>query len=442
VSHDSLTATVRFESGASELLLPKAELCAVSAAGRTSTVPLPLGRVTLGRSQECDLIVSDAGVSWLHTEVVRDETRVIIRDLGSKNGTFVDGVKILEAPFLPGQRAIIGGTVITLATSREAARPLSLSMSSSFGDAVGQSLAMRALFAQLERAAQTDVAVVLVGEAGTGKEVLARALHDASPRANHPFVVLDCRTLSSELIDSQIFGHEAGAFTGARSAQRGYFEEVARGTLLLDGMTELPAEFQAKFLRVLESRRFRRVGGNAELSFDARVVASAHADLRAAVRSGAFRADLYFRLAGTELIIPSLRERRDDIPLLVDAFFKQAEAPRRFRDLPTSLRSMLSAHHWPGNVRELKNVAMRLVLFPDEVPTLERQAVESGLFRGLPLVVARDAAIERFEREYIAAALKHCSQSVSRTAKALGLSRQYLHRLMAKYELGRVEDEP
>lgn len=304
---------------------------------------------------------------------------------------------------------------------------------------------MRALFAKLERAAATSETILLLGESGTGKEILARGVHDSSPRRNGPFVVFDCSAIASSLIEGELFGHERGAFTGAEKARAGLLEEADGGTLFIDELGELPIELQPKLLRALEARKTRRLGSNAWRSFDARIVAATHRDLRARIAAGSFREDLYYRLAVVEVHVPPLRERKDDIRLLVERFLAAQVPPRTLSDLPANAMELLTSHDWPGNVRELRNTVARLVLFGGDAfapssknPPLGRSGpISQG--EGVPPVPtlpwseARDAAIERFARRYLAAKLRESGGNVKKAADASGVSRQFFHDLMKRY---------
>jgi transcriptional regulator with PAS, ATPase and Fis domain len=299
---------------------------------------------------------------------------------------------------------------------------------------------MRALFAKLERIATTSETVLLIGESGTGKELLARAIHDASERRDAPFVIFDCGAVAPALVESELFGHVRGAFTGAQSDRRGVFSEAGSGTLVLDEIGELPLDLQPKLLRALESRQFRALGSNRVETVGARVVGGTHRDLKQMVQANTFRADLYFRLAVFEARVPPLRERRDDIELLADRLLTTLTPPRTLRELGTGVAAMLLAHDWPGNVRELRNTLMRLALFPE----LGARAFEnvaqgpSGLdtLMHLPLRDAREEAITQFERHYLRAKLAENDGNVAQTAEAIGVSRQLVYRLIERHGLG------
>jgi DNA-binding NtrC family response regulator len=288
---------------------------------------------------------------------------------------------------------------------------------------------------------------------GTGKEVLTRAIHEASPRRGGPFVVLDCSTITPSLAESELFGHARGAFSGAVGPRAGLLEQADRGTLFIDEDGELPLDLQPKLLRALEARKVRRIGESEWRSFDARVVGATHRDLRARVNDGSFRGDLYYRIAVVEMRVPALRERKEDIPALVELFLAANDPPRRLSDLPPHALSLLLAHDFPGNVRELRNLVARLVLFPDrglDVSGLARGAenrlVEAaatgptddgaerlGPLLEMPLPAAREMVMERFERAYLTAKLAQHGGNISRAADAMDVSRQLVHRLLDRY---------
>ncbi len=321
---------------------------------------------------------------------------------------------------------------------------------------------MRALFAKLERVAPSHESVLLLGESGTGKEVMARAIHAVSPRRDGPFVTVDCSAIAPSLVEAKLFGHARGAFIGAVAAREGLLEQANDGTLFLDELGELPADMQPKLLRALEARQVRRIGSGEWRPFDARVIAATHRDLQARVADRSFREALYYRLAVVEVRVPSLRERKDDIPLLVEHFLSAQSSFGGQKMLPSHAMELLMAHDWPGNVRELRNTVARLTLFPEltgealsgliggepravpgEAATVGpgRAAGEDtfGGLMNLPLHDAREFLLEQFERRYLIARLAEHGGNVSRTAAAIGASRQHLYRLIERYGL-RIED--
>jgi two-component system, NtrC family, response regulator GlrR len=311
----------------------------------------------------------------------------------------------------------------------------------SFGELVGRSAAMRAALAVLERAAPTEAKVLLEGETGTGKSEAARALHAASRRRSGPLVVVDCGALSDQLLDSELFGHEKGAFTGAHARRIGALEEASGGTVFLDEIGELPLSLQPKLLRALEERQIRRVGSNAYRPIDVRVIAATHRDLGAEVTAGGFRADLYFRLAVVRVALPPLRQRAEDVPLIAERLLRGLGAgPSQLQHLlrPEHLGALSSAD-WPGNVRELRNHLQRcLVLGLTSAP--ERSPAPAApdshtVDPTIPYAVARRAALDAFERAYAGALLASQGGKVTAAAEAAGLNRVYLHKLLRRHGL-------
>ncbi|NUP12007.1 MAG: sigma 54-dependent Fis family transcriptional regulator [Polyangiaceae bacterium] len=425
--------------------LPNLRLVVTPPRGRRVEVPLGMTPVVLGSDPECDVVIDDARVSRKHCEVRRDARGVVVRDLGSKNGTYVDKVLVAEAYLDPKLGITVGSTRIALEASSGSAK-VALSRAFRFGDALGASVAMRALFANLERAAQTDETIVLMGESGTGKELLAKGIHDVSHRRGGPFVVFDCSAVAPSLVEAELFGYVRGAFTGALQPHAGVFEQANGGTLFIDELGELPSELQPKLLRALEARQVRRLGATEWQRVDVRIVAATHRDLRARVSTGQFREDLYYRLAVVEAHIPPLRDRREDIPLLVEHFLAGMSPPRAWSDLPPNAAELLRHHDWPGNIRELRNTVARLILFPasgapssapQQRPTPFDGAAQANALLNLPLSEARAVMVDGFERAYIAAKLNEHAGNVSRAAQAMGVSRQFLHRLLDRYGIRR-----
>jgi len=404
------------------------------------SVQLGVDPVLVGSVPDCDIVLDDPYVSRRHCALTLTDKGVVIRDLGSRNGIWVQSIRIYEALIPTGATVQMGGLSLTVEVAGEPTRML-LSLGQSFGAAVGKSIAMRALFARLERAAKTDEPVLLLGESGTGKELLARALHDASSRASGPFVVFDCAAVSPQLIESELFGHEKGSFTGAHAARTGLVEAARGGTLFLDEIGELPLDMQPKLLRMLENRVVRPVGSNTAHPTDVRIVAATHRDLPARAAAGEFRADLYYRLAVAEVRIPALRDRREDIPLLVERLLAGRDPPATIADLPPNALPMLTAHNWPGNVRELRNMLARILLF-QATDVLNPQPAKEGraetpprTLPDIPYHAAKDAVLADFERHYAAKQLQAHGGNVSSAARAMGVSRQFLHKLISQYGL-------
>ena len=276
-----------------------------------------MGRCSMGTHRSNDLVLSDPMVSRFHCELQLDSTSARVVDFGSKNGTTVDGIRVRDAYLNQGSLIKLGHCVLRFQLAGQT-HPVGLSSRTEFGAAVGHSITMRVMFNLLERAAQSDATILLEGETGTGKGIIAEAVHDLSPRKGKPFCVVDCAALPANLLESELFGHERGAFTGAIARRPGAFEAAHLGTIFLDEIGELPLQLQPKLLRALEERQIRRVGGNALQNVDVRVIAATNRDLRTEVNEGRFRSDLYFRLALIRVKVPALREHPEDIPLLVE----------------------------------------------------------------------------------------------------------------------------
>jgi transcriptional regulator with PAS, ATPase and Fis domain len=443
VEADSSFTLTTHEEGASARL--PALRAVLTAPGRPPVAAaLGIQGLVVGTSRECDLTAVDSRMSRRHCELRLTERGVWLKDLGSKNGTFVAEVPIVEAYLPPHVQAKVGTSTLVV-TPETGTIVLPLSTEGAFGDAVGQSTPMRALFALLERAAPTDETILLLGESGTGKEVLARAIHDRSPRRGGPFVVVDCGALAASLVESELFGHARGAATGLTGERAGLLEEANGGTVFIDELGELPLDLQPKLLRAIENRQVRRLGSNSPKPFDARIVAATHRNLRAKTRDGSFRPDLYFRLAVVEAHVPALRERKGDIPLLVERFLAARRPPASAADLPPHALALLLAHDWPGNVRELRNTVSRLLLFPELLPeTLTDPADGAGAGQGpsgeaallaMPLPEARELLMERFEKRYVEQRMKQHGDNITRAAESMGVSRQLLHRLLDRYDL-------
>jgi len=307
---------------------------------------------------------------------------------------------------------------------------------SGLGAMVGRSASMRGLYELVEHVAHSSAPVLLRGESGSGKELVARALHSEGPRAAQPFVAVNCTALPHALLESELFGHVKGAFTGATTPRRGLFVEADQGTLFLDEIGDMPAELQAKLLRVLEDGEVRAVGADASRTVDVRIIAATHQELEARVREGRFRADLFYRLNVVTLRIPSLRERREDIPLLVEHFIARAQGrnPRsKVTGLSPEVVAALGAMPWPGNVRELENLVERLVvLVPRETVELADLRLHAPVAstEAHPLAAAQQELwpLRQLEGEYISWVVAHCGGNKTRAAEILGIDVSTIHR--------------
>jgi transcriptional regulator with GAF, ATPase, and Fis domain len=316
----------------------------------------------VGTAESADVRLHDDTVSREHCEIDLTERGFRIRDLRSTNGVRVQGMRVFDIAASAPLEAILGDTTLAITPLGDAETRERTSVGA-FGALLGESTKMRELFAMLARVAPTDLSVLIEGETGTGKELVAQSIHAASARADGPFVVFDCSAVASNLIESDLFGHERGAFTGASQARAGALEEANGGTLFIDELGELPLELQQKLLRCLQSGEFKRVGGRKLEKTDVRVIAATHRNLKAAIAAGKFREDLYYRLEGVPVHVPPLRERTEDIPQLVDHFL--AEGAGKPSALPANALEMFKAHRWPGNVRELRNVVRRMQMLPE-----------------------------------------------------------------------------
>ena len=399
-------------------------------------------RTLVGQGTSCDVRLTDREVSRRHLSLERSGPSLRATDLGSMNGTFVDRVKIHVAELRGGEFVRIGATVLrvdaTLDEARAAAAIEPVTATSSLRGVVGDSPEMRRLRPLFERIAAALVPVIIEGETGTGKEVLAEALHDAGPRKEGPFVVFDCTAVPAALLESELFGHERGAFTGAVSQRKGIFEQASGGTLFIDEIGELELSLQPKLLRALERSEVRRVGGDRWIAVDARIIAATRRDLDHEVEVGRFRDDLYHRLAVARVDLPPLRSRRGDVTVLARHFWAQlAGTPS---DLTPELLLRWEDYAWPGNVRELRNAVARQIALGEFATTVARKAppvastdiCEAVIAEGLSLTEARDRVIEYFQQRYVEHVLAQNDGNVAKAAEMLGIGRRYLQKLRAR----------
>ncbi|MBK7862141.1 MAG: sigma 54-interacting transcriptional regulator [Archangiaceae bacterium] len=392
---------------------------------------------SIGSHPSNDLIIDDATVSRFHCEIIVGASGPLVRDLGSRNGTTVDGVSVREAFVRDGSVLRLGNAAVRFELDAASNR-IEAATETRFGALVGGSLAMRTVFAQLQRAANTDITLLLEGETGTGKEGAAAAVHAGSARRDGPFVVIDCSALPASLLESELFGHERGAFTGADSVRVGAFEEAHQGTVFLDEIGELPLELQPKLLRVLEQREIRRLGSNQQKAIDVRLIAATNRDLRAEINAGRFRSDLYFRLAVLKVQLPPLRSRPEDLPMLSEHLVAELgvdEAERRALLTP-ELLATLRGFAWPGNVRELRNYLERARLFREAPGAhVAAPAATAEIDASIPFAEAKAQWVEAFERRYVEALVKLHQGKVTNAARAAGIDRAYLYKLLKRYRV-------
>jgi transcriptional regulator with PAS, ATPase and Fis domain len=448
-----------------------ASLVAIAGPIKGKVVPLLSDPLSIGRASANQVCVSDPALSRVHFRISPEPNRTVLRDLESLNGTFVNGVPVRERVLEHGDQIKAGHSLFVFVLSdttdvgalTESVAPehsgvqtvqLSRHLAPQLGETeqvgaktrcseeqitlrhtmIGESARMRNVYRTIARAARTDTTVLICGESGTGKELAARAIHLNSRRARGPFVPINSAALTETLIESELFGHEKGAFTGAIAQKKGRLELADRGTLFFDEIGELAPTLQVKLLRVMQEREFERVGGTRTLRVDVRVVAATNKNLDEAVKKGEFREDLYYRLNVIALTMPPLRERRDDIPLLASYFInKYAErCGRRVIGLSPGARAHLMNHDWPGNVRELENTIERAIalgnsdrILPEDLPEAVMEAEAAG-----GVTSGYHAAIREAKRRVVLEAIQQAGGRYCDAAKALGVHPNYLHRLM------------
>jgi DNA-binding NtrC family response regulator len=420
--------------------------------------------IRIGASDGNHFLLTDTTVSRRHSEITRTPEGLVLRDLGSTNGTFLGQVRIKEV-YLGENRAFrVGNTTVEFALLDEVI-DIVPTRETRFENIVGQSVAMRETFAILDRVARTELTVMVTGETGTGKELVSRAIHQRSNRRNGPFVVFDCGAVARNLIESELFGHERGAFTGAVQSRAGVFEQANGGTIFIDELGELPLELQPALLRVLEQREVRRVGDRKVRSVDVRVLAATNRDLQQLVKEGKFREDLYYRLAVVEVELPALRERIEDLPMLVEHLLRTAQFDHHVRGVTPDVLQLLRDYNWPGNVRELRNTLLRAIPFcegdlidmqalPEALRASQTVAVDPGdhhlddaslsgggagldglrLPQGdLSLREAKDQLIDAFERKYLEDLLERCEGNLSKAARNAGVDRKTIARMLKRH---------
>jgi len=456
------TAHIDYRDGRPATLhLSKVKLVVEDTLGEVREYIFDQDVITLGSADDNDVVINDSRVSRYHCRIVQEHSGYLVADQGSTNGTMLNRVRVREAYVRSGTTLNLGGVDVRFQVFGERVE-VQPSTRDSFGNVVGRSRRMREVFAILERIAPTGATVILEGETGSGKEVVARALHQKSLRSNAPFVVFDCSAVPKDLLESELFGHEKGSFTGAHQARQGLFEIAHGGTLFLDEIGEMSLELQPKLLRALEQREVRRVGGNRPVKVDVRLVAATNRVLEEEVSAGRFRDDLYYRLSVVRIGMPPLRERKEDIPLLARHFLRQAPFNRdpddrpRINGLTEEALVILMEYNWPGNVRELINVVERATSFADgdliDVEDLSphvlgrhRRSGRSAGDRGDPSTAsirhrktfkkAKEEWVMRFEREYLSALLRRNRYSISASARDAEIDRKYLRKLARKHGL-------
>lgn len=440
--------------------------------------------IRIGSMDDNDIVLRDDTVSRYHCRIVQDDTGYVLMDQRSTNGTFVNKVRVREAFLKPGCIVSVGQSQLRFNASEEEVHIVP-SRADRCGHLIGGNARMREIYSIIEKIAPTATTVVIDGETGTGKEVVAQTIHSLSPRQKGELVVFDCGAVPPNLIESELFGHEKGSFTGAMMTRQGLFELADGGTLFLDELGELPIDLQPKLLRVLEQREVRRVGGAKPIKVDVRIVAATNRNLEDEVKAGRFRQDLFYRLSVVRLNLPALRERTDDIPMLVNHFLtngnynKGPNGAQRIRGFERDAMLALQNYPWPGNVRELVNVVERAISFCDgdtvhahDLPDYIRSArpnarpesvrpksAQGGghqtgsvasmmnpgepapkppdelLAEGVTFKDAKERWIASFERDYVNSLLRRHSGNISHSARDADIDRKYFRKLMRKYDI-------
>jgi len=407
---------------------------------RMQAKPLGARPLVIGAHASCDLVLTDPQVSRKHAELAITPDGIRVKDLGSTNGTWYQSTRVTEVVVPAGATLKIGGTPVRVAAADTPSLPPS--DRDHFGQMAGKSLAMRELFAVLEMASPSDATILIEGESGTGKELAAQAIHDASPRKAGSFVVVDCSAIAENLIDSHLFGHVKGAFTGAERDRKGAFVEASGGTLFLDELGELPLSAQAKLLRVLEAQTVQPVGADKPVKVDTRVIAATHRDLSRMVAAKEFRFDLFYRLAVVHVALPPLRDRLEDLPHLIATFY----ARRGVTPGPIDGDNLdrMRRYAWPGNVRELRNVLerawalsgpqatfrdLRLWLDPSAAQPQASEVVDTSL----GFKEAKERWNDLFEKRYVSLVFASSGNNVTRAADHAGLSRRHFRELCYKH---------
>ena len=411
---------------------------------RGGTLSLPKGAAVavtgepliVGRAPECGLVIDDPKTSSAHAELVATPLGVRVRDLTSRNGTFVDGLRCVEV-YLNGPATLRVGDTRLEFTPKQVR--VETGAADSFGPMVGRSEPMRELFHRIHRAGTTNLTVLVQGETGTGKELVAKAIHDASSRRSKPFVVVDCSAIPSSLVESTLFGHERGSFTGATDKRISPFVEAEGGTVFLDEIGELPTDMQPKLLRVVQEKRVKAVGANNYRDVDVRIVAATRRQLQAEINAGSFRSDLFFRIAQAQIAVPPLRVRTLDIEALIEHFAKREGMLAASRRITPESLVRLMQHDWPGNVRELQNVVLSTLAFADPTGPIEIDGLSTFAEGAATFTSAQvfDVARADFERRYWVGIVEASGGNVSKMARLSGKARPTVRAALSKHGIER-----
>lgn len=437
--------------------LRKCVLTIIEGPGRKKKYDLgKKAQTTVGKKDDNDFVIDDSAVSREHMQVEATADSYLLKDMGSTNGTFINGIKVKEAFLAPGDVITIGSTKIEYQAYDEKVE-MEPSSQTQFGNMVGKNKKMRQIFGVLERISPTLATVIIEGETGTGKELVAQAIHEHSERKDKPFIIFDCSAVAPNLIESELFGHMKGSFTGAIKDRKGAFESANGGTIFLDEIGELGIDLQPKLLRALEQREIKRVGSTQSINLDVRVVCATNRNLKEEVNQGRFREDLYYRLSVVKIQLPPLKERTDDIPLITEAilskarFNKKADGSFFASRVEDDALKMLQKYRWPGNIRELTNVLERAVSFSTngmidaknlEFIFSELNSNEDATMRtasiidsSVPFKEAKQQIVENFEKDYLEELLERNGGNVSKASREAKIDRKHLRNLLIKYEI-------
>lgn len=456
---ESKTELLKLDEIPDVVSLRKCQLVVVDGPNRGKKLTLNKNLIKIGKRETNDLVIIDKTVSREHVEIEYAADSFLLRDLDSTNGTFLNGSRVKEAYLSPGDLIKCGNTTLEFVAFDEKIK-IEPSDKEEFGLMVGKSRKMRQIFSILEKISPTHATVIIEGETGTGKDLVAQAIHANSHRKEKPFVVFDCSAVAPNLIESELFGHEKGAFTGAVKSRRGAFEEADGGTIFLDEIGELTAELQPKLLRALEQREIKRVGGNTSVKIDVRVICATNKNLRREIDEGRFREDLYYRLSVVKVSLPPLRDRPEDVGVIIERllsigkFNQLPDGTFKVKRVEDDALKMLARYQWPGNVRELSNVIERAVSFVDgdtiakshldfvfaEMAHGEEHTERMKVDSDMPFKDAKQRVVEDFEKEYLIELLERYNHNLSKAAREAQIDRKHLRNLLKKYNIPAKED--
>ncbi|PIR18200.1 MAG: Fis family transcriptional regulator [Deltaproteobacteria bacterium CG11_big_fil_rev_8_21_14_0_20_49_13] len=457
---ENKTQIIKMDEGSASISLRKCQLSVIDGPDKGKKYSLVKPITKIGKKENNDLVLADTTVSRTHLALEYSSDNFLLRDMDSTNGSYVNGTRVKESYLVPGDRIKIGNTTLEFVAFEEKVK-IEPSDKEIFGEMVGISIKMRQIFGLLEKISASLATVIIEGETGTGKDLVARAIHENSPRKNKPFVVFDCSSVAPNLIESELFGHEKGSFTGAIKTRRGAFEEANTGTIFLDEIGELTLDLQPKLLRALESREIRRVGNNIPTPIDVRVICATNRNLKKEVAEGRFREDLYYRLSVVRILLPPLRERAEDISPIIEKFLlggkfnKKEDGSLHVTKVDDDALKALQRYRWPGNVRELQNLVERAAavaggetITKEQVDfvfsELERdddKTERMEVVKDIPFKEAKQKVVEVFERDYLLDLLRRNGYNLSKAAREAGIDRKHIRNLLKKYGIPTKDDE-